>query len=697
MADLIDKRLYKVIQFGNTYEGATLIKPGGSSYASFAGDFYESPTAALVSGSETLSNLKPGTDAYKNVEAATKDRVKKLTNHISKESAKYNAGFSFIHPYALIRLNGMDPNDASTTSAQIIDDAASKQKKWYETGISVTSDSSVDSSVRGIPFYAKNPTTGDLINWGNSDVRGRFPYMFQDFIFCKYWNKIENNRLITLRRYPAPVVDAVEPEVDSSSNQYAPFSPLSTMVTYFGEGTGNSLKELMSFSYKYNWEELKADVWQTTSSQLEDGNAINSSASWLSGGLGVITKALGIIDDLQGKDYIDSGDAVGLPPDPYSDGPYENRILGPVNVINNTYKRERGLTFTQDSLVVTFEYMSRPIAHVNNKAIMLDLLANVLAMTYASGTFFGGAHRYRCEHPAIYPWKDTNSLNKLYQGKLFGKEGAFHDILGSIFNSENKNWVLNIATGVIDAVKAVANDLINAVTGNVPSDDAKAKGNKAKENGQQIAQSFMDTAGRAMAAKFLKGQQAPWLQGARAILTGEPVGDWHLTIGNPLNPIATIGNLIVMDSKIEFSDELGPDDFPIGFKATITLQHGMGRDKDAIESMFNRGIGRIYILPDKFVSSADSETKVDSFTGKENNPFVDEFKADGKYGVLQTTGSYHVTGNTAELEIGKDTKASLPQYQATMRQLKVGDKDNPNGFSVVNKINTQPWAMHKIL
>ena len=99
------------------------------------------------------------------------------------------------------------------------------------------------------------------------------------------------------------------------------------------------------------------------------------------------------------------------------------------------------------------------------------------------------------------------------------------------------------------------------------------------------------------------------------MLTGEPVGDWHLTIGNPFNPIAMIGNLVVKDLSIEFYDELGPDDFPIGFKATITLAHGLGRDRDAIESMFNRGFGRIYTLSSDFRSSADGETKVDGYTG----------------------------------------------------------------------------------
>ena len=38
--------------------------------------------------------------------------------------------------------------------------------------------------------------------------------------------------------------------------------------------------------------------------------------------------------------------------------------------------------------------------------------------------------------------------------------------------------------------------------------------------------------------------QIPYLQGLKALLIGDPVGEWHVTIGNPLNPIAMIGNLV---------------------------------------------------------------------------------------------------------------------------------------------------------
>ena len=163
-----------------------------------------------------------------------------------------------------------------------------------------------------------------------------------------------------------------------------------------------------------------------------------------------------------------------------------------------------------------------------------------------------------------------------------------------------------------------------------------------------------------------------------------------MTIGNPLNPIAMIGNLIVTDSKIEFSDELGPDDFPLGFKASITLQHGMGRDKDSIESMFNKGSGRIYILPDEFVSSADSETTVDKNSGA-NNPYKGTFKTDGEYGILRTTGSYNVKGYVSELSIAKEGRINMGKY------VPLSTSNSKNAPFVLNSYKTQAWAMHQIL
>ena len=83
-----------------------------------------------------------------------------------------------------------------------------------------------------------------------------------------------------------------------------------------------------------------------------------------------------------------------------------------------------------------------------------------------------------------------------------------------------------------------------------------------------------------------------------------------------------IGNLICKSVAVEFSDQLDQNDFPISMKVTYTLEHGMPRDRDAIESMFNRGNGRIYVLPDWAKTSGDYMTKVDKWVGNKDDGMV---------------------------------------------------------------------------
>jgi hypothetical protein len=93
----------------------------------------------------------------------------------------------------------------------------------------------------------------------------------------------------------------------------------------------------------------------------------------------------------------------------------------------------------------------------------------------------------------------------------------------------------------------------------------------------------------ALTGDFIEKYQAPV-----SFLTGAPIGEWHVVIGNPCNPIAMIGNLLCDDVNIEFGDTLGPDDFPTTMKATFKLKHARDRERGEIESIFNRGDGRLY-------------------------------------------------------------------------------------------------------
>lgn len=599
---VFDDRIQKVV-------AGRLIKPGLTS-DSYFGNFYETPEESLRAADERESG---NADEDEKIREWGAKRAQQLAQIWPKGQKEYIAPRSFIHPYALLTLYGGLGGPSYNTSSDLYDRTA--RRRYYE----------MDGDATG--GYAKNPTTTAIINWGNQDDRHRFPYAFTDFVFCKYWNRIQNNRMITLRRYPMPVPDSAEPANYNRSGSTASiaeaskdaFSPMATAVTYFGEGTGNSLKEILKFAVGYEWKEIEGDIWKTTSQQNESGQSILGGAGGFFGsGLSQIIVATGLLDDLTGAHRIVPTDAVSIGPDPYSNGPYENRIIGPINVINKVYRRERGLKFTGDGLNITFEYVARPISGVNNKAIMIDLMSNMLTMTASSGTFFGGAHRYRTEKPAVYPMRDTYSLTQLYKGNIFGHNGAPAILLRNAFSETNVSFMTNFAKELLDEIGAIAQNFLGKLRGQDGTSSAPATTDRGDTGTHYALDQLKGTAGRAVAAHMLKGASIPWLENARALLTGEAIGDWHLTIGSPLNPIAMIGNLIVDSCDFEMGEELGPDDFPTSFKAIVHLKHAMGRDRDAVMSMFNRGYGRTYSLPDRYkTSSADYQTVVDNYTDQD--------------------------------------------------------------------------------
>jgi hypothetical protein len=258
---------------------------------------------------------------------------------------------------------------------------------------------------------------------------------------------------------------------------------------------------------------------------------------------------------------------------------------------------------------IVFEYSARSIGGINTKAAMLDIMANLLLMGSATATFWGGQNR-------MMPGSGSGTAPFL--GGRAGKAA----------------WMRGDPAGF---VKAVANQFEKAAS--AISDFLFA----AVEDPFEALKSL--AAGGA--SMFMKGSitsRGTAASGIRAILTGEPVGEWHLTVGNPMNPIMMIGNLICTNLKIEFNDELGPDDFPTEIKATFTLEHGMPRDRSAIESMFNFGGGRLYALPPGVEASMSSanQTAVDGPTGSNaatSNPNTSTTKGSPNQTGSQSSGS----------------------------------------------------------
>ena len=406
----------------------------------------------------------------------------------------------------------------------------------------------------------------------------RISYSAQDFLYCKYYKQIPVNHLITLRRFPVPVEDNIFDLSKSPGSKDGNTATASeavdatqtagvTAVTYMGEKAGNKLEDLLQMSYGLTYKEITSEMESISSS---DGGYTQQPFYSKMGGIGRATADAfkGISSRQKFASQLSStGDRLGTT--------YANFVIGPVNVVNKTNIRDRGLNFSQD-MKLTFEYELKSLNYVNPKIAMIDIISNMLTMTYNNGQFFGGGQRYYGSAGAVA--SQFGDINKLKQGDFSGYIGSvvtdvetgFKNVFGGgtgEFNLENG----------LDGLLKVGKTLLGNMLGGFLSENVGA----------------------------VSGTQA-----TKAFVSGEPTGDWHVTIGNPLNPIVTMGNMYCDNSTMTLGHGLGYDDFPMEVKFEVDLKHGKPRDKGDIENMFNSGRGRIY-------ASAAGESDILNLAGQD--------------------------------------------------------------------------------
>jgi hypothetical protein len=429
----------------------------------------------------------------------------------------------------------------------------------------------------------QNPTANNIVTWANKQaVKGAehkgplypYPYSLQDFYNCKWYGQIPNNRLLTLRRYPIPVEDNL-----AVAAEKVPLVPIAQAVTWWGEGTSNTLGKILAMSWGFNWE-----TYPEKGKELQDvqGNEIQLEA---------ILDTLGIKKENEtARQAIITAFANQSGTNPfalsgfdktlkenlkkqYEEGSYANRVRGPLNVITETQKRDRGYTFSSGAggIVLTFEYKLRTLGtpRLNPKIVMLDLISNFLSLTYNRASFWGGGYRYFQQTGPLLSGFNTDSME---QGDY---ANASKDLLSTL-------------TQMVAGGGADLKDFINGAVDN-------ATGAKSFEEGltKIIGDVGQSRVGQNLLASRLGAlHQTPLVM--RALADGRAVGEWHLMVGNPMDPAAVIGNLILKGTSIEFGEELGADDFPTEVKFTVTLDHGRPRAKQDIESIFNHGGGDMF-------------------------------------------------------------------------------------------------------
>ena len=438
-------------------------------------------------------------------------------------------------------------------------------------------------------------------------------YSPTDFLYNKYFQDIPVNHLITLRRFAMPCEDNIFYSKDNKD--FPKHVSTCTATTYFGEKTENKLEEILKFSgVGLKWKELQAHMQEISagSSTSKEGKfdapfgkptALSLLGSHMAGRSAASlyrTKNLGGGDPLQR---------------------YEAYVKGPVNVVDNTTIRDRGLQF-KNEFELKFDYELRSWYMVNPKIAMLDIFANMLVMTTNNGDFWGGGWRYN-------GGQSPSMITDMFGDKKLLRQG---DFIG---------YAQSVVTDVLHGNKS------KGIKGlkNMFGDGSGAFSFKSLlETGKQLLQNLLTQKIGALMDNFSGGQQNASAETPKALVSGDPTGYWHVVIGNPMNPIAIMGDMICKDENtFTLGGGLGYDDFPMEFSVNIKLNHSKPRDRSDIENMFNAGHGRIYAAP--------ASDDVLNIAGKE----VQE------YGVLAVGAGMHsgVDKVAEKLDLGKEHVANI--------------------------------------
>lgn len=514
-----------------------------------------------------------------------------------------------------------------------------------------------------------NPTASAIVEWAKTipanSIANQYgvknsPYTWADFLFCRWYGIVPNNRLVTLRKFPLGTSDDAGVRRKGSPQNI----PVAQAITWFGGSTGNDINSIWQSTWSLAW--TKKD---TTAKDVQGNEFVNFSQALVSaipaGSNQFVTGILSTLADVVDLNDSSSGvEAVGKATlekreqeyikGLWSDnGAYFNQIQGPVNVKNQFLIRDRGLSPTapdaQWSLV--FEYRTDSYFGMSQRRVGLDIIANMLALTYSDGEWL--------ESLNVYYKKLGLELGPAEQRLIEGayRNGSFNptELLKVILDISKTKVSSIITTGIKLAAEGVtaAGAGVSAVIASLFTPGSTVTLTEAAFNAMGVEQKkTLEAAVEVQLTKALAESFPAFIQ-QRANVAGTPTGNWHLTIGNPMNPIMRIGDIVVRSCKLEFGEELGADDFPLDLKFTVMLSPTKPRGGNDIRRTFNSG--RIDYIDGRGGATAD---QVNTY-GAQMKAFTALSTAAGTDGISPQDAAR----NTAFDSLQKTTAASSNESQ----------------------------------
>jgi hypothetical protein len=566
----------------------------------------------------TLADVSSETSYAAQKNKQGKEKKDKNGNVIYDEStntliSERTVSQSIFNPWYGVRVQGMtltmplvnnfNPNDNNVAENTYINVssalAGSKKEEHTEFTIQIpshagdVSDCSIQTLVNLSGGY------GSYTNTPKNEVGtglGRAKYRWADFMYCKDLGKVSNNHLITLRKFNAPVDDNIF-YYDKKTKETPDTPDKGRLISWFGTDD-NKLEDIINFRYEAKWDKkddlkvMDVDSKEESSKMipslinLTNANYITAVQKGLAGESNLILnnwlgdKLFGTGSEGMWEGHKDKADYY------WRDA---NKVYEPKNTVRDTHIYNGKLTFNHE-INLTFSYKLRSYDGINPKSAFLDLIGNILEVTYRRGTFFGGSYRWKGAPRNEAGWQKANAIIDTLG------EAAIEDMQG-LLGLDMENWGNFLSNGSFaGALKDMVAD----------SDSLLGKAAEVvqniKDNGFEGAMKALDgkgpdaiaKAGRLAIGAIKNKIGRPAIYGLDSIVSGRAVGMWHLTVGNPRNPILAIGNLILTGASIQQLGPLGFDDFPTELKVKVTLTHGKSRDAVDIANMYTIGKGAIY-------------------------------------------------------------------------------------------------------
>ena len=401
------------------------------------------------------------------------------------------------------------------------------------------------------------------------------------------------------------------------------------MITWFGT-EDNKLEDIIKFSYEIEYIEKEAKIQELMSQEDSPdrgpiGMAINTLSPMLGGDyFKYVSNGTAGVHNLWSKML---GSTIGK----YSTARdaseqmnqfrnYDNnKVYEPMNTMREMSMPSGKLKFNHE-FTLNFSYKLRAYENINPRSAMMDLIGNILECTSNRGRWWGGQQKIVGPSPNGAAWKKAQHFI----------DGAWDKIGGLI-----STIALHGIDGLKDLLGAASNQL-KETAGNMIE-----KGAEIINNPTTAMSSFKQLFEKMGIGIFAKGVinnalGRPAFYAFDSLLTGEPTGLWHVTIGNPRAPIMTIGNLRITNTSFSMGGPLGIDGFPTEIKVAVTLKHCRSRDLSDISKMFANGLSSIYLptaakkLSDYYESgnhAKDYSEKDEQTTTQANKPVADSKQA----------------------------------------------------------------------